>query len=161
MGQPGIEQVIKVLTIGGDAVSTGHSGRIDVISLVEIELNILSCFLEGIVHEFKMLGFDIVIVQSMDNQRAGLEIFRMKGIIPLLPDITVVAIMCVLVLVKLVDVVGIVLPNAGPIVLVQHTCANVEGEPRKITIRCIAKLGPLTIEIIIPRGNPSSWNDGL
>ena len=76
----------------------------------------------------------------MDNQRAGLEIFRMKGIIPLLPDITVVAIMCVLVLVQLVDVVGIVLPNAGPIVLVQHTCANVEGEPRKITIRCIACL---------------------
>ena len=78
------------------------------ISLVEIELDILACFLEGIVHEFKVFGFDIVIIQAMDDQGAGLEIFRMKGIIPLLPDITVVAIMGILILVQLVDVVRIV-----------------------------------------------------
>ena len=97
------------------------------ISLVEIELDILACFLEGIVHEFKVFGLDIVIIQAMDDQGAGLEIFWMKGIIPLLPDITVVAIMSVLVLVQLVDVVGIVLPNPCPVVLVQHPRANVEG----------------------------------
>ena len=97
------------------------------ISLVEIELDILSCFLEGIVHEFKVFGLDIVIIQAMDDQGAGLEIFRMKGIIPLFPDITVIAIMSVLVLVQLVDVVGIVLPNPCPVVLVQHPRANVEG----------------------------------
>ena len=129
MGQPGIEQIIKILTIGGDAVSTGHSSWIDVVSLVEIELDILASFLKGIIHELKVLGLDIVIVQAMDDQGAGLEIFWMKGIIPLLPDITVVAIMSVLVLVLLVDVVGIVLPNPCPIVLVQHPRANVEGEP--------------------------------
>ena len=99
------------------------------IPLVEIELDILARFLEGIVHEFKVFGFDIVIIQAMDDQSAGLEIFRMKSIIPLFPDITVVAIMSVLVLVQLVDVVGIVLPNPCPIVLVQHPRANVEGEP--------------------------------
>ena len=97
------------------------------ISLVEIELDILACFLEGIVHEFKVFGLDIVIIQAMDDQGAGLEIFWMKGIIPLLPDITVVTIMGVLVLVQLVDVVGIVLPNPCPVVLVQHPRANVEG----------------------------------
>ena len=129
MGQPGIEQVIEVLTIGGDAVSPRHSRWVDVISLVEIELDILACFLEGIVHKFKMFGLDIVIVQAMDDQGAGLEIFRMKGIIPLLPDITVVTIMGVLVLVQLIDVVGLVLPNPCPVVLVQHPRANVEGEP--------------------------------
>ncbi len=37
----------------------------------------------------------------MDDQGAGLEIFWMKGIIPLLPDITVVLIMGVLVLVPI------------------------------------------------------------
>ena len=96
---------------------------------MKIELDILSCFLEGIVHKFKVLGLDIVIIQAMDDQGAGLEISWMKGIIPLLPDITVVAIMSVLVLVQLVDVVGIVLPNSCPVILVQHPCANVEGEP--------------------------------
>ena len=77
----------------------------------------------------KCLVLTLSSFKAMDDQGAGLEIFWMKGIIPLLPDITVVTIMGVLVLVQLVDVVGIVLPNPCPVVLVQHPCANVEGEP--------------------------------
>ena len=62
MGQPGIEQVIEILAISLNTITTGHRCWIDVVSLVEIEFDILSCLLKGIVHEFKMLGFDIVII---------------------------------------------------------------------------------------------------
>ena len=76
-----------------------------------------------------MLGFNVVIIQAMNQEGTGLEFFRMKGIIPLLPDIAVIAFMRILILVELVDIVGIILPNTSPIVLIQHPRANVEGEP--------------------------------
>ena len=83
------------------------------VSLVEIELDILACLLEGIVHEFKMLGFNVVIIQAVNQEGAGLEFFRMKGIIPFLPDIAVIAFVRILILVELVDIVGIILPNTS------------------------------------------------
>ena len=115
MGQPGIEQVIEILAIGLDTITTRHGCWIDVVSLVEIELDILACLLEGIVHEFKMLGFNVVIIQAVNQEGAGLEFFRMKGIIPFLPDIAVIAFVRILILVELVDIVGIILPNTSPV----------------------------------------------
>ena len=130
MGQPGIQQVIKILAIGLDAITTRHGCWIDVVSLVEIEFDILACLLEGIVHEFKMLGFNVVIIQAVNQEGTGLEFFRMQGIIPFLPDIAVIALMRILILVELVDVVGIILPNACPVSFIQDPSPYVERQPR-------------------------------
>ena len=115
MTKPGIQKIIEILAIGLDAITTRHSCWIDVVSLVEIEFDILACLLEGIVHEFKMLGFNVVIIQAVNQEGASLEFFRMQGIIPFLPDIAVIALMRILILVELVDVVGIILPNTSPV----------------------------------------------
>ena len=62
-----------------------------------------------------MFGLDIVIIQTMNQEALVLNFFRMKGIIPLLPDIAVIAFMRILILVELVDIVGIILPNTSPV----------------------------------------------
>ena len=68
MTEPGIQEIIEVLSLSLNAIATRHGCWIDVVSLVEIELDILACLLEGIVHEFKMLGFNVVIIQAVTKR---------------------------------------------------------------------------------------------
>ena len=128
--------------------------------LVEEELGRHPGLFIGLVHEVKLLGADVVVVEAMDNQRRALDVLGVQGVVPADPVVAVVAVALPLVLLELVEVVAVLLLDGCPVLLVQVPAGAVPGQPVGVSGVTVGG-DALGVGVLIPAGDAGHGDDGL
>ena len=128
--------------------------------LMEQELGGHPGLLIGLVHQVKLLGPHVVVVQAVHNEGRALNLIGVQGIVPVGPVVAVIPVGGQLVLPDLIEVVSILAGNGVPVRLIQVPAGAVPGQP--VAVSGVAPGGnALGVGILIPAGNPRHGDDGL
>ena len=151
--------------------------RSNVLTLMKNQFDILSCILKRIIHQLELLGTNVRIVQTMNNQRRAIKVVVLRGrcsaclalvargVVTGCPVRAIVTVQRNLIVVNTIKICRVSLLDGVPfcIVLIQ-TSVNIASctiERQIITICYTAGGNTLRIGVLIPACNACNRNDSL
>ena len=160
MAEPLVQDGVIGLLPDEEGEAPGGIGGGEVAVLVEEELGRHPGLFIGLVHEVKLLGADVVVVQAVDNQGGALDVLGVQGVVPADPVVAVVAVALPLVIADLVEVVAVLLLDGGPVLRVQVPAGAVPGQPVGVSGVTVGG-DALGVGVLIPAGDAGHGDDGL
>ena len=151
--------------------------RCNVLTLMQKQLDILAFILKCIIHQLELLGANVIVVQTMNNQRRAIKVVVRRGrcsaclaiiacgVVTGCPVRAIVTIQRNLIIVNTVEICRVNILDGFPfcIVLIQ-TSVNIAPctiERQIITICYIVGGNTLRIGVLVPACNACNRNDGL
>ena len=142
--------------------------------LMQQDLHIFARLGKGIVHQLEFLGANVVVVQTVNDQRGAVDLRRAGGAdgaglggvhrvvadIPVAAGLAVVAVQISLNIVNGLKVVAVIRFDFVPIIGIQLSAGAVTGQCVGVS-RLAVGGNALRVGILIPAGNTGHGDDGL
>ena len=140
-------------------------------ALVQQQLDILAFILKRIIHQLELLGTNVIVVQTVNDEgRAakfvigqtvvGLLALVARGVVTGCPVRAIVTVQRHLVIINTVEVLLVNSLHAVPVVFINITASAVETEVIRIC-RITASGDTLRVGVLVPACNACNRNDGL
>ena len=155
MGVPAAQDAVEIQAV--DLVG-GHVGP-----LVEDELGLLPGGLEGVVHQVKLLGPHVEVVEAVDDEGGAVQVVRPVGVVALVPEEVVVAGEGVLGAHHAAEIALVVQLDGGVVPAVQLPGHAVVGQNVAVVAGVVqpARRGALGAVVVVPAGDARPGHDGL
>ena len=140
-------------------------------ALMQQQLDILAFILKRIIHQLELLGTNVIVVQTVNDEgRAakfvigqtvvGLLALVARGVVTGCPVRAIVTVQRHLVIINTVEVLLVNILHAVPVVFINITASAVETEVIRIC-RITASRDTLRVGVLIPACDTCNRNDGL
>ena len=146
--------------------------RCNVLTLMQKQLDRFTRLCKCIIHQLELLGANVIVVQTMNNQRRAIKVVVLRGrcsaclalvacgVVTGCPVRAIVTVQRHLVIINTVEVLLVNILHAVPVVFINITTSAVETEVIRVS-RIRVGGNALRIGIIIPACNACNRNDGL